>query len=128
MISKKLFPIIIFIHFFQYVSEKNLNYIFQLLAGFKKNVRIHHLLRNLWLSWAELIYSVSNSKKRNCCVRAVSALRTAQYVSAVESSGFEKNSWNLQNILKTDPWRKYNKQCVTKWYEIEEILPFDVSK
>ena len=26
MISKKLFPIIIFIYFFQYVSERNLNY------------------------------------------------------------------------------------------------------
>ena len=37
MISKKLFPIIIFIYFFQYASERNLNY-FNFQKVSKKNV------------------------------------------------------------------------------------------
>ena len=41
MISKKLFPIIIFIYFFQYVSERNLNY-FKFQKVSKKNVLMHH--------------------------------------------------------------------------------------
>ena len=41
MISKKLFPIIILIYFFQYVSERNLNY-FNFQKVSKKNVPMHH--------------------------------------------------------------------------------------
>ena len=40
MISKKLFPIIIFIYFFQYVRERNLNY-FNFQKVSKKNVLMH---------------------------------------------------------------------------------------
>ena len=40
MISKKLFPIIILIHFFQYASERNLNY-FNFYKFSKKNVLMH---------------------------------------------------------------------------------------
>ena len=41
MISKNLFPIIIFIYFFQYASERNLNY-FTFSKVSKKNVLMHH--------------------------------------------------------------------------------------
>ena len=41
MISKNLFPIIIFIYFFQYVSERNLDY-FNFQKVSKKNVSMHH--------------------------------------------------------------------------------------
>ena len=37
MVSKKLFPVIIFIYIFQYTSK-----LFQLLESFKKNVLMHH--------------------------------------------------------------------------------------
>ena len=90
-------------------KQKSFVYCLNFPEGFGVSKLINCRLR---LSWAELTYSVSNSKNaqrnRTHCVRLndCSVARSSCF-------HFEKNSWNswnLQDLLKINPREKYFKE------------------
>ena len=121
MISKKLFPIIIFIYFFQYVSERNLNY-FNFQKVSKKKVPMHHpsIKKSLDRGCGSTLYFSTLTSDKNfyainklcfqpSSVRILVILSFNQFVFMVSFRTYNKSIFAIRklalNFVGQRPWQ-----------------------
>ena len=99
MISKKLFPIIIFIYFFQYANERNLNY-FNSQKVSKKNVLMHR--PSIKKSVTQVIYCSKTLKFSHC---------NEIHISKANGYSLEQKWYCLRNLNIAYVRKFYAKLC-----------------